>query len=248
MKNLFILCFLTLVFMSKQSLSYSQGYLKYEFTSAAPSDESIQDRIEQIKTQIPDEALQEKVIQQLKEKMIQSYQINLVFEGEVAVAQNENTKNAPLKVGDEIIYRNTNEPVCTSQSYIFNKAFVVTDSLPTYEVTYTEETKQIGPFKAYKAILKQNEEEVAQVWYTKEISYAHSPLKMYVEDGLVLEILKKDGTKVIFKEFLKVLPKEIPLEKPNKGKTLTQSEFDMLKDEKLKDLQKGGGSTIVIGK
>jgi len=121
--------------MSKQSLSYSQGYLKYEFTSAAPSDESIQDRIEQIKTQIPDEALQEKVIQQLKEKMIQSYQINLVFEGEVAVAQNENTKNAPRKVGDEIIYRNSNEPVCTTQSRIFIKAIVVTHSLPSYEVT-----------------------------------------------------------------------------------------------------------------
>lgn len=248
MKKLFIFCLLTFVFMSKQSLSFSQGYLKYEFTSAVPSEESMKERIEQIKAQILDEALQEQVIQQLREKMIQNYQINLVFEGAVAVSQNENIKNSTFKMGEEIVHRNTSESVFTAQNYILNKAFVVNDSLPIYEVIYTEESKQIGPFKAYKAILKQNKEEVAQVWYTKEIPYAHSPLKMYVKEGLVLEILKKDGVKVVFKEFWATLPKEIPLEKPNKGKTLTQSEFDILKDEKLKDVQKGGGNTIVIGK
>lgn len=248
MKNLFVFCLLTLVFMSKQSLSYSQGYLKYEFTSAAPSEEIMQERIEQIKTQIPDEALQEQVIEKLREKMIQNYQINLVFEGEVAVSQNESIKNSTFKIGEEIVYRNTSESVFIAQNYILNKAFVVNDSLPVYEVVYTEETKQIELFKAYKAILKQNKEEVAQVWYTKEIPYAHSPLKMYIKEGLVLEILKKDGAKVVFKEFSAALPKEIPLEKPNKGKTLTQSEFELLKEEKIKDVQKGGGNTIVIGK
>lgn len=248
MKNLFIFCFLTLICMSKQTLSFSQGYVKYEFTSATPSEESMQHKIEQIKAQIPDEYLQEKVIQQLREKAVRSYQIHLVFNGEVAVSQNDDIKNADIKTGEETVYRNSNESIFTSQNYIFNKAFVVNDSLPVYEVTYTEESKQIGPFKAYKAILKQNNEEIAQVWYTKEIAYSHSPLKMYIKEGLVLEISKKDGAKVVFKEFLTVLPKEIALEKPSKGKTITQSEFDLLKEEKIKDLQKSGGSTIVIGK
>ncbi len=151
MKNLFVFCLLTLVFMSKQSLSYSQGYLKYEFTSAAPSEEIMQERIEQIKTQIPDEALQEQVIEKLREKMIQNYQINLVFEGEVAVSQNESIKNSTFKIGEEIVYRNTSESVFIAQNYILNKAFVVNDSLPVYEVVYTEETKQIGTFQSLQS-------------------------------------------------------------------------------------------------
>ncbi len=248
MKNLFIFCLLTLLFMSKQSLSFSQGYITYDFISAAPSEADMKERIEKVKAQIPDEAIQEQIIKQLREKSIRKYEIHLAFEREISVSHNEDIKNSPIKIGEEIIYRNVNEPVFTSQSYIFDKPFVVSDSLPIYEVVYTEDSKQIGPFKAYKAIIKENTEEIAQVWFTEEIPYSHSPLKMYVDKGLVLEILKNDGAKVVFKEFSTVLPKEISLEKPNKGKTLTQNEFDLLKEEKIKDAQKGGGNTIVIGK
>ncbi|MCM2302471.1 MAG: GLPGLI family protein [Flavobacteriaceae bacterium] len=112
----------------------------------------------------------------------------------------------------------------STNTFLYQKAdggdFWLIDYLPSKWVL-TQETKPIGAYLCYKAILNN---ETNFVWYTPEIPVNFGPQKYHGLPGLVLEVqiggLLITATKIILN------PKEvITLKKPIKGIKITEEEY-----------------------
>lgn len=89
-------------------------------------------------------------------------------------------------------------------------------------------------------------------WYTTQISISNGPTFYKGLPGLILEI--NEGTNTIVCSEIILNPSEkITINEPDKGKVVTQAEYDKISDEKSKEMMErfksrdGKGIEIRIG-
>lgn len=178
--------------------------------------------------------------------------------------------------GADHIYKNTKEKRYVNQSESFGKVFLIKDELADLDWKLLNETKTIGEYTCYKAVLKREievmesqvmvnptEEDMEEpetqlkeieivAWYTPEIPINAGPDLYYGLPGLILQVNSEDRTLVCSKLVLN--PKSgVEIKEPTKGKVISQEKYEDIMRKKMKQIQEnrpqfgdGNGEAIEI--
>lgn len=170
-----------------------------------------------------------------------------------------------------LYFKNLKEKRFVSKTDIMGKTFLIKDSIPNYQWQLTSETKNIGNYTCYKATFTQEVENmmmtvengetkqtkktetiITTAWYTPQIPISNGPTFYHGLPGLILEI--NDGkTTIVCMEIVLNPSEKITISEPDKGKIVSQTEYDKIREEKNKELMErfqsrdGKGIEIKIG-
>ena len=135
----------------------------------------------------------------------------------------------PLSKYSHMYYKNLDTNELLMQNYHYDKILVIQK---TVDWELTQETKEIGPYKCFKAIgvkkverSNKIEKEEIIAWYTPEIPVSFGIQNLHGLPGLMLEL--NVGEKLKFKVIsIELNPKEkIEIEKP-KGKIVSEEKYN----------------------
>lgn len=168
-------------------------------------------------------------------------------------------------------YNNLKEGIVLHERELYDKEFIVEDSLEKPEWKLENETKKIGNYTCYKATYTivieppktdgtdkaidlmaslPRREIVVTAWYAPEIPVSHGPGDYWGLPGLILGVTTDNMTMLCTK--LTLNPKEkVEVKAPKKGQKVTQEEFNEIgrkKSEEMKDLHapKPGSKSMTI--
>lgn len=120
---------------------------------------------------------------------------------------------------------------------VFNQKFLITDSLKTYDWKLKKETKELLGFEVRKAECTFDSTRIATAWYAPKLPFKNGPGDYHGLPGLILEIeiydaAAKNTEKTIF-QAISVTPETSskPIERPSKGKIISQKEFEVYLEE-----------------
>ncbi|MCI2228912.1 GLPGLI family protein [Polaribacter sp. MSW13] len=171
----------------------------------------------------------------------------------------------------DVFYKNIKEKRYANKTSIMGKAFLIKDSLATYDWQLSSETKNIGKYTCYKATLSKQVDKTSvelvdgkleeikkkvtvntTAWYTPQVPISNGPSTYYGLPGLILEI--NDGTTtMVCTEIILNPSKKIVIEEPEKGKVVNQKEYNKISNQKSKEMlerfrsKDGKGIEINIG-
>lgn len=172
--------------------------------------------------------------------------------------------------GNALLYKNIGIQQYEKSTEIMGKRFIIKDSLEKYNWKLVNEFKQIGEYKCQKAVYEKvvearsfstGMEEMETVmdtttttaWFTMDIPVSNGPLDFYGLPGLILEL--KTGKRIMICTKIELNPeKGIKIERPKKGKVVTEEEYRKVEEEKLKEMMnryqgsgEGASLEIVVG-
>lgn len=174
-----------------------------------------------------------------------------------------------------LYFKNLKEKRFVNKTEIMGKLFLIKDSIPNYQWQLTSETKNIGNYTCYKATFSKDVENIEMIvengetketkksetiittaWYTPQIPISNGPTIYHGLPGLILEI--NDGkTTMVCTEIVLNPSEKISISEPDKGKIVSQAEYNKIREEKDKELMDsfksrngldiGNGINIKIG-
>jgi len=147
----------------------------------------------------------------------------------------------------EPLYKNIIEKYYL-KPYDFGRAYLVKDSLTDFKWKITKEKVNIAGFDAMKATGYLNDSIQVTAWYTPKINIKDGPDRFWGLPGFILkaEFEMMNMGFIITANNVAVLEKEIVIEKPNKGKELSEKEFNeemKILQEQMKEMYGGGVDT-----
>lgn len=195
----------------------------------------------------------------------QSFDMALLFNEQASLYQNHEaqTEEAPSEWtgGDEnatvrmVIQRPENQVYqdlkakkkVESRDFL-GKRFLIQDDLKAYQWKLSGEQQTILGYPCFKAEHRDSNR-VVVAWFTPQIPVSSGPDNFGQLPGMILSVDIDGGkrsmvaTEVTFGE-----SQEGKIEKPSKGKEVTQAEFDQIQAEKMKEMgaEEGGGGTFMI--
>jgi GLPGLI family protein len=139
------------------------------------------------------------------------------------------------------------------QQEMMGKEYLIQDKAEPFEWELSEETKKIGNYTAQKASFTkivdsrrfstgmtemENVKDTIQVtvWFTPEIPVSHGPEYYFGLPGLILEVQNQGRTLICEKIELNPSADPVMIEKPSKGKEITQAEFKTVQEEGMKQM------------
>ncbi len=175
----------------------------------------------------------------------------------------------------DLLYKNIKDQQFTNQVEMFSKQFLIQDSLQDREWKLEKETKNIGDYTCFKATStyertvmnvmsnsandastgeKEEKKEMVTItaWYTPQIPVRNGPASYDGLPGLILEIA--DGELSVLCSKIVINPKDgTDIVQPKGGKKVTQAEFDVIMEKKMKEMEeqfhdgrRDGGNQIEI--
>jgi len=136
---------------------------------------------------------------------------------------------------------------------MMGKEYLIKDKAEPFEWELSEETKKIGNYTAQKASFTkivdskrfstgmtemENVKDTLQVtvWFTPEIPVSHGPEYYFGLPGLILEVQNQGRTLICEKIELNPSADPVLIERPSKGKEMTQVEFRVIEEEGMKQM------------
>ncbi|QRM89188.1 GLPGLI family protein [Lacinutrix sp. WUR7] len=222
------------------------------------------------------DAVQKQIQEQLQKQMQRAYTLTFTRNESIYKENEKLATPAPSSGGIKItvessldvLYKNMKANRYVEESDIFDKQFLVKDSLKNYNWKLVNETKSIGEYTCYKATISEEvekksfidgsletvkEERITTAWYTPQIPVNNGPQDFHGLPGLILEI--NDGTLTLICSKIIMNPKEsLEIKEPKKGKVVSQEKFDAIMKKKNKEMmdrmqsrKKDGSNVIIIG-
>ena len=202
----------------------------------------------------------QEMINALKESMLSPsyYLLNLTpTESEfnyIEKIENNQPSEGRLKIrmavsGNGTLYKNLNEKISLRSQDFAHKKYIIADTLQNINWKISRESKEILGYEVRKAEAQIDSANTAIAWYAPKLSYKNGPDNYDGLPGLILEIVVSDNSddekrKSIYKAIsIKVDNNPSPIDRPKKGETVTQKQFDAIikkQQEKYKDMQGGG--------
>lgn len=163
-----------------------------------------------------------------------------------------------ISASRDVLFKNTAEGTYTQQRDLMGKTFLIRDSLPTPEWKLEKETKKIGKYTCFKAtrtrevtqrefrsgqdeVKEKTKEMTTTVWYTPEIPVQHGPGDFWGLPGLILEV-QEDDFNILCSEIILNPAEDLKIERPTKGKVVSQEEFNKIQEEKNKEMMERYGN------
>lgn len=129
------------------------------------------------------------------------------------------------------------------QKEFMTRVFLIEGNIDAAGWKITGEQKSILDYACQKAVKTDEEGNETIAWFTPQIPVSTGPLHYIGLPGLVLEVVLKNGDHTISAAEIALEPVlKDDLQKPKKGKKVTQEEFDEIVAEKMKEMgaQQGG--------
>lgn len=153
---------------------------------------------------------------------------------------------------DEILYKNLKEKKLLNEKELYSKKFLIQDNLDNKDWELSKESKTIGEYVCFRAIWRsprpivegdkddssqlRSEADEIIAWYTPQIPVQNGPTKYDGLPGLILEV-QQGNQKFVCTKIVLNPDESIVIEKPNKGKKVSQEEFDIILEEKSQDMR-----------
>ena len=163
---------------------------------------------------------------------------------------------------DDILYKDTKDKVFVNQTELFGKGFLIKDSLSVFDWKMENETKMIGAHLCFKATTQkqisatkmrsfgQKKSEIEKeksksdkletitvtAWYTPEIPVNNGPKEYWGLPGLILE-LNADKLQLLCTKIVLNPKDKKPIVAPDKGKEVSQNEYDEIRIKKIKEMK-----------
>ena len=151
------------------------------------------------------------------------------------------------------LYKNIADQTYLQEQEMMGKEYLVKDKSEPFEWELSEETKKIGNYTAQKASFTkivdskrfstgmtemENVKDTLQVtvWFTPEIPVSHGPEYYFGLPGLILEVQNQGRTLICEKIELNPSADPVIIERPSKGKEMTQAEFRVVQEEGMKQM------------
>jgi len=134
-----------------------------------------------------------------------------------------------ILLGGRYVYYNSKNEKPIYQIQAYGEFFLVNYDIPKW--TLINEKKKIGNYLCYKASTTKvvrnsrgtfNNEVTA--WYTNEVPISYGPRGYFGLPGLILELQEKN--KIYVAKSINLNLSDVDINKPKKGKNLTQQEFE----------------------
>lgn len=140
---------------------------------------------------------------------------------------------------DEQTYTDIASKASVKTRDIMGKTFLIEDDPTEYKWKMTGEKKQILDYLAMEATTDINDSTSVSVWFTPQIPVSVGPGDLAGLPGAILEATfddKAQRTIIVTNIELKKL-EEDEIEKPKKGKKVTQEEFNTIRKEKMEEMR-----------
>jgi GLPGLI family protein len=167
------------------------------------------------------------------------------------------------------LYKNIADQTYLQEQEMMGKEYLVKDKSEPFEWELSEETKKIGNYTVQKASFTkivdsrqfstgmtemENVKDTIQVtvWFSPEIPVSHGPEYYFGLPGLILEVQNQGRTLICEKIELNPSADPVIIERPSKGKEMTQAEFRVVQEEGMKQMMNryqgkpGSGATMQI--
>lgn len=152
-----------------------------------------------------------------------------------------NTFQLVIKIPESVIYVNKSEGLFLQSQDLMGKDFLIQDKpeIPKWKVT--GEQKKILDYTCQKAILLDTSKKVA-VWFTNQIPVSIGPNGLSGLPGLILAIEQDLGDRLTIATKVETLPEAYAFTRPSKGKIVSKTEFEKIREEKMKEMGAVNGS------
>lgn len=151
---------------------------------------------------------------------------------------------------DNKIYTDLKEGQQVEQKEFMSRMFLIESKLSKGDWKLTGEQKVILDYPCQQAVTKEEDKEVI-AWFTPAIAVSAGPGKFGNLPGLVLAVNIDQGQHILEAKSieLKELDKAL-LKKPKKGKEVTEEEYQVIVEEKLKEMgvegEAGSSHAVVV--
>ncbi len=150
-----------------------------------------------------------------------------------------------FKRAEAVVYKNLKAKEQLTSTEFMGRKFLITDEVGKTAWKMTAESKSILGYPCTKAVI-QDTADVTEVWFTLALPVGAGPASYDGLPGLILEVNKNDGERVIKATAIDLKPLEEKIEKPTKGKKVTKEEYDGIVEEKMKEMGASGGGGRMI--
>lgn len=157
-------------------------------------------------------------------------------EGDINISNEEdgNTFQFVIQRPKNVLYTDLNKLSTINEREFFGRDFLISGKARECEWKMTGEKKMIGEYECHKAVLQDTSEQIV-AWFTPQIPVQIGPSNYGMLPGLILEVDVDNGTRTIMVTKLDLKP--VPsIEKPSKGKKVTEEEFKTIEAEKMKEM------------
>lgn len=140
---------------------------------------------------------------------------------------------------DEQTYTDIASKAAVKTRDIMGKTFLIEDEPANYKWKMTGQKKQILDYLAMEATASINDSTSVTAWFTPQIPVSIGPADLGGLPGAILEASfddKAERTITVTSVEMKELS-EGEIEKPSKGKKVTQEEFNKIRREKMKEMR-----------
>jgi GLPGLI family protein len=263
MKNLLIICLLTLPFLA-WSQAKTSGVITYaevtklEWTPPADMDPALKAQIEEMRKKMP--------------KSFTNYK-ELTFDQDVAYykvapkqekidAERAAQANAEGRGGFRRMMMNNNsvhywdlkKSKYTERREFFEREFLIKDDVKKLQWKIMGEAKQIAGYVCQKAVTMDDTVQV-EGWFCPQIPVSAGPNGYGQLPGLILELAVDKGRTVYTADSIALQAVDMAqFEAPKGGKVVTRTEYDQIVKEKMAEMQAewksrmggGGGGHVII--
>lgn len=139
---------------------------------------------------------------------------------------------------NSVFYKDFEKNQSIRQQPIFDKTFLIQDSIHALDWKISEETKKIGDYECKKATAQtelQGKKAKIEAWYTEEIPIPEGPENYFGLPGLILEA--KIGPVTYYMTQFTILKEDKEILPPKEGEKITQQKFDKLMKEKMESMK-----------
>ncbi|MEO1435613.1 MAG: GLPGLI family protein [Bacteroidota bacterium] len=165
---------------------------------------------------------------------------------ELGESNGDTNFNIKIKRPEYFLYKNLAKNKKHELREFFGKRFIIEDDIDKSAWKIGTDTKEILGYQCTSALL-QDTSGTTIAWFTTEIPITNGPGKYSQLPGLILEVNINDGKRTLSVTSIDLKrTKTEEIQKPSKGKVVTQAQFDEIIVKKMKEMGavRGEGGTI----
>lgn len=149
---------------------------------------------------------------------------------------------------EEKLYHNYAENKRIKQTGFMGKDFLISESIDKIQWKITGEKLKYLDYECIKATSTNEEGQMIVAWFTPQIPLKVGPDNYGQLPGAIL-MLSVGEDDHVYKATSVSFQEQVAIQKPEKGKKVTQEEFEKIMEEKMKEMemQMGKGNMIIRG-
>lgn len=145
-----------------------------------------------------------------------------------------------IRIGDDdrgSVYKNLKTKNLVKQQEFFGRSFIIRENLQPITWKVGTEQKLIGSYSCRKATAMLDTVEVV-AWFCTDIAINDGPDIFWGLPGLILEVELDKGKRRIVANSVKITREAQTIEIPQRGKEVTQAEYNAIKKEKMSEMRR----------